>query len=144
MVKKSKNGSPKKRAIAKKPPVSEVPFWDQLHDMYNHCRRMIGGTAYIGRVLRDEKHLKDVKDIPALTECTSQLLELLNEMQKSLEDIHNSHKDRHGKTKDLQEQLGGIVYGEAYYEWMNNFNEFVLPLSEKFKQAIGGKDVSYE
>ena len=118
------------------PPVNRM--WDELHEMRKHCLGMIAASAQFGRIIDNPENLSQVKDVTLLVNTADDLLRGLHVMNDALDEIYNSHKHLVGGTEQPQECMQGIVYGEAYYTWIDEFNNFIMPMSDVFKNAIQG------
>ena len=123
--------SRKKKVILcpKKKKKKKRGLWDELHDMHNHCVRMLDGVNLISTTLPTVENQN-------LKEANEELLYKIEFLKQELQGIFQKHKDKTGNIKTPDETMEGILHGEAYYQWMTHFEENILPLSEKFEQSL--------
>lgn len=121
----------KKKVISrpKKKKKKEVGLWDELHDMHNHCLKMLEGVSCLGQTLNHS-------GVSSLQDTNEELLYKIEILKQELERIYQKHKNKSGSINTPDETMEGILHGESYYQWMTCFEEDILPYSKKLENCL--------
>lgn len=116
--------------------------WDDLNDLFKECNALTLYPSQALPLLNNPEQMKRVKEAEGLTEAVKVLSKDVATYGARLEEIHNKHAGKTGSSGDGDELIQIVNIGEAYQQWMYNYQTVVLPVVGQVMNYFAGEDVT--
>ena len=115
--------------IAKGAKPAEMCSWDEVNDLGRQCANLIAQDASIAQLGFQPQLVQHVADPAQLAKNLRVLSTDLRTLHTELKMIRETHADRSGVARDVDDNMTAIGVHEKYVLWFERHSAIVAPIS---------------
>lgn len=115
--------------IAKEGKSAEMCSWDEVNDLGRQCANLIHQDASIAQLGFQPQLVQHVRDPAQLAKNLRVLSTDLRTLHTELKMIRDTHADRSGVARDVDDNMAAIGVHEKYVLWFERHSAIIAPIS---------------